>query len=125
MKEKIVLTLQILVGLVLLVFGANIFLVFITMQPGTEQIGEFIGALLRTGYLMNIVGLIYILVGIAFVSDKFVPLMAVILMPVMLNAFLAHLFLDIKGIVPASFILLVTIIVMWKHRLRYERIFKV
>lgn len=125
MKAKIVLTAQMLVGLMLIIFGANTFIGFIPMQPGTQQMGMFLGALAQTGYLMSIVGLILIFTGVSFLFNKFVPLMAILLMPVMVNAFLAHLFLDIAGILPASFVLSVTLAVMWKHRNRYASILKV
>ncbi|MBN2816847.1 MAG: hypothetical protein JXQ67_09200 [Campylobacterales bacterium] len=123
MKEKITFGLQVLVGILLLVFGFNMFFNFLPMQPGTEQIGAFMGALFQTGYLLPLVGVIYIVVGVSYIANKFVAFTSLLLIPVMLNAFLAHLFLDMAGILPSAFILFVIGLVMCKHRSKYESVF--
>lgn len=124
MKEKIILGLQILVGVMLIVFGLNMFLHFLPMQPGTQEIGAFMGALFQTGYLLQLIGVIYLVVGVSYIVNKFVALTSLVLIPVMLNAFLAHLFLDMKGIVPSAFILFVIVLVMYKNSSKYEPLFK-
>lgn len=125
MKDKVFLGIQIVAGLMLVVFGLNKFLHFIPMGEPAPAMGEYMGALFKTGFLFPLIAVIEIVTGLAFVSNKFAALMAVIIMPVMVNAFLAHLFLDPAGIGPASFIIIAVLIVMLRFKDRYSGIFKV
>ena len=120
MKTKIFAGVQILAGLMLVLFGANKFLHFIPMAAPAAEMGVFMGALFSVAYLMTLVAVIEILAGLAFLSNKFAPLMAVVLMPVMLNAFLAHLFLDPAGLGGALMLTIFTIIVMIRHKDAYR-----
>lgn len=124
MKTKIFTGVQLLAGLMLVVFGANKFLHFIPMGAPAVEMGAFMGALFGVGYLMTLVAIIEISAGLAFLSNKFAPLMAVVLMPVMLNAFLAHLFLDPAGIGGALVLTLFTVIIMIRHKEAYTPLFK-
>ncbi|MDF1883097.1 hypothetical protein JHD49_04015 [Sulfurimonas sp. SAG-AH-194-C21] len=125
MKEKIILGLQILVGLMLVLFGANGFLQFMPMPPPSAQMGAWLGAIAQTGYLFPLIAAIELVAGLAFVFNKFASLMAIILMPVMLNALLAHIFLnDVAGMGGALIVVLGTLLVMFKNRQRYSEIFK-
>jgi len=122
MKKKVFLGIRILAGLMLVVFGSNKFLGFIEMQPGSLEMGAFMMALFGTGYLMKLVAIVEILAGLSFLTNKYTALMAVILMPVMLNAFLAHLFLDQAGIGGAAMILIFTVLIMIDNKDKYKAI---
>lgn len=124
MKEKVVFGLQLLAGLMLVVFGLNKFLHFISHPPMPEAMGMYMGALAKSGFIFPIVAVIEIIAGIAFLSNKYVSLMAVVLMPVMVNAFLAHLFLDPAGIGGSAFLMIVLIVIMLKNKDRYSEILK-
>jgi len=124
MKEKIFIGIQFIAGLLLVMFGSNTFLQFMPMPEMTPEMGEFMGTLYKTGYIFPISAILEILAGIAFLSNKFASLMAILVMPVMLNALLSHLFLDPSGIGAAVFITFAIIIVMLRHKHRYSEIFK-
>lgn len=124
MKDKIFLGIQILSGLMLVVFGLNKFLHFMPMPPASPEMGEYMKALFATGFIFPIIAVIEILAGLSFIANKFTALMAVIVMPVMLNALLAHLFLDPAGIGGALFIVVAIIVVMIRYKERYREIFK-
>jgi len=124
MKDKLLLTAQVLSAIMLIIFGTNKFLQFMPMPQPTPEMGAFIGALFTTGYLMTLVAIIEIVTGIAFLVNKFTPLMALILMPVMLNALLAHLFLDPAGIAGALFLTVLTLLVMIRHKEAYTTLLK-
>lgn len=124
MKNKIFLGIQVIAGLMLIIFGLNGFLQFMPMPEPTPEMGKYMGALFATGFIFPIVKIVEILAGIAFLTNKYSSLMAVILMPVMLNAFLAHLFLDIAGIGGSLILVIATLIVMVKNKARYVEIFK-
>lgn len=120
MKDKVFFGIQLLAGLMLVVFGLNKFLHFIPMAPPPGEMGVFMGALFATGYLFPLIAVIEVLAGIAFLTNKYTPIMAIILMPVMVNASLAHLFLDPAGIGGAAFLTIATVIVMIRHKDRYN-----
>lgn len=124
MKEKVYLGLQLLAGLMLVVFGLNKFLHFITHPPMPENMGMYMGALAKSGFIFPIVAVIEIVAGVAFLTNKYVSLMAVVLMPVMVNAFLAHLFLDPAGIGGSTFLMIVLIVIMIRNKDRYTQILK-
>ena len=115
---------QLLAGLMLVVFGSNKFLGFIEMQPGSVAMGAFMMALFQSGYLMKLVAVVEIVAGLSFLLNKYAALMAVVLLPVMLNAFLAHLFLDPGGIGGATVLLVFTVIIMMRNKDRYRDIMK-
>ena len=124
MTSKVLLGIQVIAGLMLIVFGLNKFLHFIAMGEPPAAMGEYLGALFKTGFLFPLIAVIEITAGVAFVSNKFAPLMVIILMPVMVNAFLAHLFLDPAGIGAAAFILTALIIIIVRNFERYRELFR-
>lgn len=122
--KKVLLGVQMLAGLMLVVFGLNKFLHFITMAAPTPEMGAYLGALAATDFLFPLIAVIEITAGLAFLVNKYVSLMVLIVIPVMVNAFLAHLFLDPSGIGGAAFILFVLISIIVNHKDRYTEIFK-
>ena len=122
MSTKVLMAVQVLAGLMLIVFGSNKFFGFLSMSPPAAEMGAFLGAIFATGYLFKVIAIVEIAAGLAFLLNKYVALMAVVLMPVMLNAFLAHLFLDPSGIVGAAVLVVFIIIIMIGHKERYHAI---
>jgi uncharacterized membrane protein YphA (DoxX/SURF4 family) len=125
MKNKIFTTIQIITGLMLLVFGLNTFLQFIPMPQASEQMEAYTYALFSTGFIFPIIAIIEIISGIAFIINKFTSLMAILIMPIILNALLAHMFLDPSGIGASLFITLSIIVVMIKNKDSYISLLKV
>lgn len=124
MKVKVFLGIQIIVGILLIGFGLNKFLGFISMPPPAMELKEFMGAIIKTGYLYQLIGAIQALAGLSFVLNKFVPLMAIIVAIVMLNAVLATLFLAPASMLPATVILILIIVVMVKSQDAYKSLLK-
>ena len=89
---------RILFGLLLLIFGLNNFLHFMPYPEMSQEAGIFLGALASTGYIFPIVGAVEVIVGLLLISNKFTSLALVLIFPVILNALLFHLFLDLPGI---------------------------
>ncbi|MDF1881981.1 hypothetical protein JHD50_11845 [Sulfurimonas sp. MAG313] len=122
--KKVFLGVQIITGLMLVVFGSNKFLSFIDMAAPTAEMGAYLGALGATGFLFPLIAIIEIVAGLAFISNKYVSLLVLFITPVMLNAFLAHLFLDPAGIGGSAFIMLALLSIIVNHKDRYSEIFK-
>lgn len=98
MKVTVEKVIRIILGLILLIFGLNKFLNFIPFPPMPEGAQKFMGALAETGYVLFIVALVQIISGLFLLLNKYSALMLVIIFPILLNAFLFHLFLDLAGI---------------------------
>lgn len=122
MNEKVVLGIRILLGLGLVMFGSNKFLHFMPNPPLSPEAGEFMGAMAKAGYMLPIAGVVQILAGISFLTNKFVPLMAVVLFPIMLNAFLFHAVLDPAGIAGAAVVTALNIVLLFANKPAYEKI---
>lgn len=109
-----------LLALILIVFGLNKFLNFMPLPPMLEPAESFMGALMETGYIMVLVAAIEVISGIFLMINKYSALMLVIVFPVLLNAFLFHLFLDFKGIGGALLALSLAIFLMYKSFNTYK-----
>lgn len=123
LMKKAKLVIRILLGLMLVVFGLNKFLQFMPMPPMPEAAGEFMGALMKSGYIMIVVAIVEVLSGVLLLANKYQPLVLVILFPVLLNAFLFHLFLDIAGIGGAAMAMAMNIFLFVANKESYSELF--
>ena len=115
---------RILLGLILVIFGLNKFLQFMPMPPMPEAAGEFMGALVKSGYILVIVAIVEIATGVLLLLNKYVPLALVIVFPVLLNAFLFHLFLDIAGIGGAALSITLNVFLFFANKESYNTLLK-
>jgi putative oxidoreductase len=115
---------RVVLGLMLVVFGLNKFLQFMPMPPMPEAAGAFMGALVTSGYIMTIVAIVEIVTGILLLVNKFQPLTLVVLFPILLNAFLFHLFLDLAGIGGAVVALAMNVFLMFANKEAYSAVLK-
>ncbi|MCC1484729.1 DoxX family membrane protein [Winogradskyella immobilis] len=120
MNSKIFMILRILLGLFVLVFGANKFLDFLPPFEGlSPEAGAYFGALTSSKTLM-LVGIVEVVTGLALITNKFGALMAVILMSVSVNAVLFHAVLDPANIVPALALLVLNIAALISYKDKYK-----
>jgi uncharacterized membrane protein YphA (DoxX/SURF4 family) len=111
-------------GTVFLVFGLNGFFNFIPMPSMPTAATDFLGALVKTGYLMTLVKCTEILCGALLLSGFFVPLALVLLSPVLVNILLFHLFLTPpKDAVGAVVFVAAHLFLIWQYRLAYKPMF--
>ncbi|MEL6988422.1 MAG: DoxX family membrane protein [Bacteroidota bacterium] len=122
--DKAKLIIRILFGLMMLVFGLNKFLNFMPMPELPSAASNFMSALVESGYMMKVVGIVEVLAGILLLANKFVPLALVIIFPVMLNAFMFHLFLDLKGIPGALVAIAMNIFLFFAYKPSYEEVLR-
>lgn len=114
MKEYVVKVIRVLLALILIIFGLNKFLNFMPFPPMPEAAQAFMGALIETGYLMTVVAIIEIIAGIFLLINRYSAFMLILIFPILLNALLFHLFLDLKGIGGALLTISLTIFLMVK-----------
>jgi uncharacterized membrane protein YphA (DoxX/SURF4 family) len=109
---------RILLGLALVVFGLNSFLNFIP-QPTTpmpEAVTAFVGALMKSGYMMPLIGITQLIVGVLLLVNRFVPLALALLAPFIVNNIAFHVFLEPSGLIMAIVFLVFKLYPAWGYR---------
>jgi uncharacterized membrane protein YphA (DoxX/SURF4 family) len=113
---------RVILGLVFVVFGLNGFFHFIPNPEMNEPITAFMMALGGTGYFMIVVKLVEVTSGLMILTGRFLPLGLILLAPVSVNIFCAHLFLDQAGLPMAIVIILLQLLLAWTYRDSYSGI---
>ena len=107
---------RVLLGLIFVVFGLNIFLHFIPMPPPPPTLaGDFSKALFVSHYL-HVVALFQIVGGLILLIGRFVPLGLTLLVPVIVNIDLVHILMDPSGLPLAAVISILLIFLLWRYR---------
>ena len=123
--KKVTAIISVLLGIILITFGLNKFLNFMPAMELAPPGMEFMGALVKTGYVMVIVAIIEIITGILIATNKYRALALVVLFPILLNALLFHLFLDPVNALPAVLAIAMNIFLMYNNKEKYQSLFKV
>ncbi len=77
-------------------------------------------ALIGAGYFMPVITGVYLVSGICFVTDRFVPLAAVVLFPITLNIVLYHSFLNPGTVLVSLVVFPANIFLMYEYRDAYR-----
>ena len=110
---------RVLLGLIFVVFGSNIFLHFIPMPPLPATLaGDFSKALMQSHY-MYVVGLLQVSGGLLLLIGRYVPLGLTLLGPVIVNILLFHLFLEPTGLPMAILVAVLALFLLWRHRTNF------
>ena len=88
-----------------------------TLPPG---VGEFMAGLKGTHYFFPLLFGTQLLVGLLLLLNLFVPLALVLIMPVLVNIILYHLFLEPAGIVPGVILTVINLYLAWVYRKAYR-----
>ena len=107
-----------LMGLPLFIFGLNAFLNFIPQPKAPMAAGAmaFAGALMATGYMMQLIGVTQLVVGALLLANRFVPAALTILGALLVNIVLFHAFMA-----PAAFAPAVIAVTLWSIVFAHER----
>ena len=89
-----------------------------------EKSVAFLQAMTNTGYFNYFIGIVEILVGLMFVSRRYVSLGAIILAPITVNIIVFHIFLDLKTILPGLVLFALNILVAYTEWDKYKMILK-
>ncbi|PTL82331.1 DoxX family protein [Vitiosangium sp. GDMCC 1.1324] len=109
-------------GLIFFVFGLNGLLNFLPppSTPVPEGAVAFGGALMKTGYMFQLVKGTEVLVGALLLANRFVPLALALIAPVVVNIFAFHIFLAPDGTGFSIVILALEIYLAWSYRNAYR-----
>jgi len=115
--------LRIILGLILIIFGANKFAGFIPAPELPEAAGNFMGALAKTSYMFPLIGAVEVIVGLLLVLKKWVPFALILLAPVAVNMVLFHLKLAPGGIGPAAVVTILNVILIYANWDKFKPLF--
>lgn len=117
--------LRIILGLGLLFFGLSklIHFNFMPTHIYTGDAAIFIDSLSNTGYILKVIGVLEILIGLLLIINKAVPFALILLAPISVNILLFHLFMDTPGLILAVVVILLNIILIYKHWKSYRPLF--
>ena len=114
---------RVLLGLVFVVFGSNAFLNFIHPPPMSGPSGDFINAMITTGYV-KVVGFCQLAGGLILLIGRFIPLGLTLLGPVIVNILCFHIFLNHQGWQPAAIVAVLALFLLWRHRANFAGLLK-
>lgn len=106
---------QVLLGLMFVVFGLNGFLQFIPMSPppADTPAGQFFVATSRTGFMQAISG--FQVLGGLLLLIGFAPAGLTILCPIIVNIVLFHAFMEPRGMPMAIVVALLAVFLVWRY----------
>jgi uncharacterized membrane protein YphA (DoxX/SURF4 family) len=109
---------RVLMGLIFFVFGLNGFLNFIPPPSGPMPEGAmaFGFALMKTGYLFQLLKGTEVVVGALLLANRFVPLALAVIAPVIVNIVAFHAFLEPSGLVLAFVLVVFELVLAGSHR---------
>lgn len=114
--KRVILVARILLGLVFVVFGANLILHFLHMPMPTGDAGQLSEIMDRSKW-MTFTGLVQLVGGILLLVGRYVPLGLALLAPVIVNILLFHfLLLGGSGSVPALVVTVLEVFLIWAYR---------
>ena len=124
MNSKVTMVLRIILGLILIIFGANKFAGFMPMPELPEAAGNFMTALVVVGYMLPLIGVIELIVGLLLVFNKWVPFVLLLLAPISVNIILFHLALAPAGIGAGAVVALLNMALIYAYWDKYKPLFE-
>lgn len=114
---------RLLLGLIFLVFGSNIFLNFLHAPMPAGIMGQFSGALLASHYIYA-VGFFQVVPAILLLLNRYVPLALTLLAPVIVNICLVHILMAPSGLPIAALVVLLWLLVYYRVRAAFAGLFQ-
>lgn len=123
MNSKLTMVLRILLGLILLVFGANKFLQFMPAPPMEGPPADFMGALIATGYMFPMIAITEIVAGVLLFTNKWTGLALVLTAIISVNIVLFHLALAPAGIAAAALVAVLNVFLIYANWKKFKTLF--
>ena len=115
---------RVLLGLIFVTFGLNMFLGFIHMPPPPEgPAREFMTALFMSHYLY-VVGALQVVGGLILLSGRWMPLGLTLLGPVIVNIVCFHVLMAPAGLPMALVVSFLALFLLWRYRASFAGLVK-
>jgi uncharacterized membrane protein YphA (DoxX/SURF4 family) len=117
-----VLIARILLGLIFVVFGLNIYFHFIPMETPPGDMGVLMELMFKHGWF-TFYGILYVVGGLLLLIGRFVPIGLVLLGPIIVNILLFHLTFYPAGIGPGAVAAVLEIFLIYAYREHFKALF--
>ena len=124
MNSTVTKVVRYLLGIAMLVFGANKFFHFMPSPELSAEAGAFMGALAGSGYIFETLGVVYLIIGICLVLNKAVPFALAMLVPISINIVAFHLAFAPEAILFAAVVAVLNAYLMYANWSRYKSLFE-
>ena len=115
---------RVLLGLIFVTFGLNMFLNFIPMPPPPEgPAREFMTALFMSHYVY-VVGALQVVGGLILLSGRWMPLGLTLLGPVIVNIVCFHVLMAPAGLPMALVVSFLALFLLWRYREHFAGLVK-
>ena len=115
---------RVLLGLIFVTFGLNMFLNFIPMPPPPEgPAREFMTALFMSHYVY-VVGALQVVGGLILLSGRWMPLGLTLLGPVIVNIVCFHVLMAPAGLPMAIVVSFLALFLLWRYREHFAGLVK-
>jgi uncharacterized membrane protein YphA (DoxX/SURF4 family) len=117
MKNKILMVISGLFGLMFINAGLNKFFQYMPTPPDLpEGVVKLMTAFMETGYMFQLIAVTEIVGGILMLTNKFRALGALIILPVMVNILFFHIVIAPSGIIMAIVLFAINIWVIVENK---------
>lgn len=123
MNPKLTMVLRLILGLILLVFGANKFFQFIPSPPMEGAPADFMGALFVTGYMFPMIAITEIVAGVLLLINKWVGFALILTATISVNIVLFHLALAPAGIAAAALVAVLNVVLIYANWKKFKTLF--
>ena len=110
---------RVLLGLMFVVFGSNIFLHFIPMPEQKPSLATDFSKALMESHYVYVIGFLQVAGGFLLLIGRYVPLGLTLLGPVIVNILLFHIFLEPTGLPMAIVISVLALFLLWRYRANF------
>jgi len=117
--KKAIIVARIVLAIIYLVYGTNYFLHFFPSSLPPGKAGDFMGGLKRSGYFFEYMKAMQIIGAILMFIDRWTVLTTIVLLPISLNIFLFHAFLQLNGLGTAVILLATNLFLVYSYRRNY------
>jgi uncharacterized membrane protein YphA (DoxX/SURF4 family) len=120
MKNKILFVLSLLFGLMFINAGLNKFFNYMPVPKDMpESMMKLMGAFMQISWLMPLVGVVEIVGGVLFITNKYRALGAIVILPVMVGILLTNIFYAPSGLPIALVLLAINLWAIFENREKY------
>ena len=128
MLKALAIILRLVLGSIFLFYGLDAYFHFMPVTNVSDSAGEFIAALINSGYLWTLTKVGETVGGLMLLTNFYVPLALVLLAPIVVNIFCFHLFMNPAGWAIGIYPVGVTIVVAelllaWFYREYFQSLF--
>ena len=114
---------RLLLGVIFLFFGSNMFLNFLHAPMPTGVLGQFSGALFVSHYIYA-VGFFQVVPALLLLVNRYVPLALTMLGPVIVNICLVHILMAPSGLPMAAVVVLLWLLTFYPVRSAFLPLFQ-